>query len=101
MNTQVQFWARYKNASLDKIMKIMQILQGLCVTCIKYSKCYKYIMYVIYYICDRPKAQQKDHLTIMNNAFLETANRAVGVQGRLEDKTGRLHREIWARNPTL
>ncbi|CAM4566033.1 unnamed protein product [Leuciscus chuanchicus] len=43
--------------------------------------------------CDRPKAQQKDHLAVMNNAFLETVatvNRAVGVQGRLEDNQERL-----------
>lgn len=36
--------------------------------------------------CDRPKAQQKEHLAVMNNAFLETVatvNRAVGVQRRL------------------
>lgn len=43
--------------------------------------------------CDRPKVKQKDHLTVMNIAFLETVttvNRAVGVQGRLEDNQERL-----------
>ncbi len=43
--------------------------------------------------CDRPKVQQKTHLAVKNNAFLETVatvNRAVGVQGRLEDNQERL-----------
>ncbi len=39
------------------------------------------------------RVRQKDHLAVQNNAFLETVatvNRAVGVQGRLEDNQERL-----------